>query len=175
MAGKTSWLASGLTILGAAGPTALTIDKLVAATGLSTGSFYHHFAGMPGYKKALLAHFEEVQTLRYIREVQAAENLDPRAKLDLLIDLVLADGAPARLEVAVRAWALDDPVAAAAKQRVDAARLAFLRELLGEIGYPEPAAEQTAQILYLLVLGAGNTLPEVPPERLRVLCDRILS
>lgn len=174
MAGKTSWLASGLTILGAAGPTALTIDRLVAETGLSTGSFYHHFAGMPGFKQALLAHFEEAQTLRYIREVRAADHLDPRGRLDLLMDLVLADGEPARLEVAVRAWALDDPVAAAAKERVDATRLAFLRELLAEDGHDAESAERTAQIIYLLVLGAGNILPEVPPEQLRVLYSQVL-
>ncbi|MGW0248941.1 TetR/AcrR family transcriptional regulator [Nocardia goodfellowii] len=175
MAGKTSWLTSGLAILGTAGAHGLTIDKLVASAGLSTGSFYHHFSSMSGYKQALLAHFEELHTLRYIREVQAATELDARARLRLLIELVLADEEPARLEVAIRAWALDDPIAAAAKERVDAARLGFLRELLLECGYPEADAEQTAQILYLLVLGAGNIMPELPPERLRVLCARILA
>ncbi|MEV6273638.1 TetR/AcrR family transcriptional regulator [Nocardia sp. NPDC051832] len=175
MAGKTSWLSSGLEILGTAGAHGLTIDKLVASAGLSTGSFYHHFASMSGYRKALLAHFEELQTLSYIREVQAATDLDARARLQLLLELVVADPTPARLEVAIRAWALDDPVAAAAKERVDAVRLGFLRELLRECGYTGSDAEQTAQILYLLVLGAGHLMPELPPERLRVLCERILG
>ncbi|WP_063046720.1 TetR/AcrR family transcriptional regulator [Nocardia pseudovaccinii] len=174
MAGKASWLASGLVILGTAGPTGLTIDKLVAATGLSTGSFYHHFPGMPGYKSALLAYFEEMHTTRYLREIEAAD-LDPRGRLDLLIDLVLVDDEPAAIEVAVRAWALDDPIAAAAKERVDGTRLGVLRTLLADCGYAEADAEQTAQILYLLVLGAGNMLPAVPPAQLRVLCRRVLS
>ncbi|MFC9892158.1 TetR/AcrR family transcriptional regulator [Nocardia sp. NPDC127579] len=174
MAGKISWLTSGLTILGTAGAHGLTIDKLVAATGLSTGSFYHHFGSMAGFKKALLAHFEELHTQRYIREADTA-GPDARARLNLLIDLVLADAEPGRLEVAVRAWALDDPLAATAKQRVDAARLDYLRELLHDCGYPAPAAEQTAQILYLLVLGAGAIMPELPPDQLRVLCERVLA
>lgn len=174
MAGKTSWLESGLVILGTAGPTGLTIDKLVAATGLSTGSFYHHFSGMPGYRSALLGYFEEQHTTRYLREIEAAD-LDPRGRLELLIDLVLEDDEPASIEVAVRAWALDDPIAAAAKERVDSTRLGVLRTLLMDCGYAKDAAEETAQILYLLVLGAGNVLPTVPPERLRILCRRVLS
>lgn len=174
MAGKSSWLESGLVILGTAGPTGLTLDKLVASTGLSTGSFYHHFAGMPGYKSALLGYFEEVHTARYIREVQAAD-IDARGRLELLIDLVLDDDEPARLEIAVRAWALDDPAAAAVKERVDAARLDILRSLLRDCGYDATAAHETAQILYLLVLGAGNLLPPVPPEELRRLARRVLS
>ncbi|MFD0365666.1 TetR/AcrR family transcriptional regulator [Nocardia sp. GCM10030253] len=176
MAGKSSWLESGMVILGTAGPTGLTIDKLVAATGLSTGSFYHHFSGMSGYKTALLAHFEELHTTRYIREVAAAtDRLDPRSRLELLIDLVLEDDEPASIEVAVRAWALNDPIAAAAKERVDNARLGFLWILLTESGYTEADAHDIAQILYLLVLGAGNMLPAIPPEQLRALCRRVLA
>ncbi|MFQ6328862.1 TetR/AcrR family transcriptional regulator [Nocardia sp. CWNU-33] len=176
MAGKSSWLESGLVILGTAGPTGLTIDKLVAATGLSTGSFYHHFSGMSGYKTALLAYFEEMHTTRYLREVRAAaERLDGRGRLELLIDLVLEDDEPANVEMAVRAWALNDPIAAAAKERVDNARLGFLRILLMESGYAETDAHDIAQILYLLVLGAGSVLPAVPPEQLRELCRRIVG
>ncbi|MFQ6393278.1 TetR/AcrR family transcriptional regulator [Nocardia sp. KC 131] len=175
MAGKSSWLESGLVILGTTGPTGLTIDKLVAATGLSTGSFYHHFSGMSGYKTALLAHFEDLNTTRYIREVEAATDLGPRDRLELLIDLVLEDHEPVSVEVAVRAWALNDPVAATAKERVDAARLGFLRTLLTEAGYAETDVRELAQILYLLVLGAGNMLPAIPPAQMRVLCRRVLA
>lgn len=170
------WLDSGLAILTAVGPKGLTIEKLVETTGLSTGSFYHHFAGMQGFKTALLAHFEDTQTLRYIREVQGAvtDGLDARGQLELLIDLVLTDEST-RLEVAIRAWALDDPVAAAVKTRIDTARLTFLRELLGANGYSDTDADEIAHILYLLVLGAGNMLPEVTSEQLRALSRRILS
>ncbi|WP_378737633.1 TetR/AcrR family transcriptional regulator [Nocardia brasiliensis] len=175
MAGKSSWLESGLMILGAAGPAGLTLDKLVAATGLSTGSFYHHFSGMSGYKTALLAHFEEVHTTRHLRAVAAAEQLDARGRLELLLDLVLRDEEPARLEMAIRSWAIDDANAAEVKARVDAARLGFLRNLLGESGYDDSAAGQLAQILYLLVLGADCMLPAVPPDELRLLALRVLS
>ncbi|WP_433713743.1 hypothetical protein ACQP2U_05880 [Nocardia sp. CA-084685] len=62
---------------------------------------------MSGYKSALLAHVEEMRTTRCLREIEAAD-LDPRGRLDLLIDSVLADDGPASIEVAVRARALDD-------------------------------------------------------------------
>ncbi|MGW4848207.1 TetR/AcrR family transcriptional regulator [Nocardia brasiliensis] len=175
MAGKSSWLESGLVILGTAGPAGLTLERLVATTGLSTGSFYHHFSGITGYRAALLAHFEEVHTTRYVREVTAAESLDARARLDLLLDLVLEDDGPARLETAVRSWAIDDPAAAEVKARIDTARLDILQKLLQESGYADTDAWETARILYLLVLGASNMLPAVPPEELRTLARRVLS
>ncbi|WP_167461029.1 TetR/AcrR family transcriptional regulator [Nocardia brasiliensis] len=175
MAGKSSWLESGLEILGTAGPAGLTIERLVATTGLSTGSFYHHFSGITGYKAALLEHFEQVHTTRYVREVTAADALDPRARLDLLLDLVLADEEPARLDTAVRSWAIEDPAAAEVKARIDAARLGILRKLLQDSGYAETEAAETARILYLLVLGASNMLPAVSAEELRRLARRVLS
>ncbi|WP_433624201.1 hypothetical protein [Nocardia sp. CA-120079] len=42
-----------------------------------------------------------MHTTRYLREIEAAD-LDPRGRLDLLIDLVLEDDEPAAIEVAVR-------------------------------------------------------------------------
>ncbi|WP_460697623.1 TetR/AcrR family transcriptional regulator [Nocardia thraciensis] len=174
MAGKTSWLESGLAILGTAGPTALTLDRLVAATGLSTGSFYHHFHGMQGYKTALLDYFETVHTTHYIRAADAA-GLDPRARLERLVDLVLDSDEPANIELAVSAWALNEPLAAAAKERVDKARLDFLRTLLIEGGRADADARATARILYLLVLGSASMRPTVPPEELRDLCRRVLE
>ncbi|BCK59032.1 TetR/AcrR family transcriptional regulator [Nocardia wallacei] len=175
MTGKTSWLDSGLVILGTAGPTALTIDRLVAATGLSTGSFYHHFRGMQAYRVALLEHFEAVHTTHYIRQVADAAGLDARARLELLLDLVLGSDEPANIELAISAWALNEPLAAAAKERVDKARLDFLRTLLLEDGHREHDAQAMARMLYLFVLGAASMRPTVPPEELRDLCRRVLS
>ncbi|WP_280386852.1 TetR/AcrR family transcriptional regulator [Nocardia wallacei] len=175
MAGKTSWLESGLAILGTAGPTALTIDRLVAATGLSTGSFYHHFHGMQGYKAALLEYFESEHTTHYIRAVADAEGLDARARLERLVELVLDSDEPANIELAISAWALNEPLAAAAKERVDKARFEFLRTLLREDNRADADARATARILYLLVLGSASMRPTVPPRELRELCRRVLA
>ncbi|MBB5914880.1 AcrR family transcriptional regulator [Nocardia transvalensis] len=174
MAGKISWLESGLVILGASGPTALTIDRLVAETGVSTGSFYHHFRGMQGYKAALLEHFESVHTTHYIQEVEATAGLDARGRLELLVDLVLDSDEPANIELAISAWALSEPLAAAAKQRVDKTRVDFLHGLLLQGGCTEDDARATAGILYLMVLGAASMRPAMPPEELRALCERVL-
>ncbi|WP_158607945.1 TetR/AcrR family transcriptional regulator [Nocardia panacis] len=173
MAGKDSWLTSGPEILGASGPGGLTIDKLVAATGLSTGSFYHHFAGMSGYRTALLDHFAEVHTTRYLREIAAAD-LSARQRLESLIDRVLDDDSPARIEPAIRAWAVDDPQAATVQERIDTARLDILRNLLEANGYAPEDARQTGLVVYLLVLGAASVLPTVAPAELRVPAGRIL-
>ncbi|MGY4101282.1 hypothetical protein ACW2Q0_17270 [Nocardia sp. R16R-3T] len=70
-----------------------------------------------------------------------------------------------------KAWAPDDPIVAAAEERVDGTRLGMLRTLLMDCG----CAEQTVQIRCLPLLGAGDTLLSVPLEQLRVLCRRALA
>lgn len=164
----------GLDLLSTSGPTGLTIDRLVAGTGLSTGSFYHHFAGMPGYRAALLAYFESEQTERYIRQVDGEPGRDARAKLDWLMDLVLADRTDGNVEVAIRAWALQDPEAHAAKERVDRTRMAYLRALWFEISGDTTESHEMAQLLYVLLLGAGSVLPAVTPAELRRLYQRVM-
>jgi AcrR family transcriptional regulator len=171
---KEKWLSSGLDLLGRAGPGGLTIERLVDAAGLSTGSFYYHFAGVPGFKVALLEYFEELHTTRYIAEVEATSGTG-RERLEQLMNVVLTSEEGWDVEVAVRAWALDDEQARAAKERVDRVRIDYLRELWLELSGDAVAADRMAKVLYLLLLGAGHILPPVPPAELAVLYRTVID
>lgn len=171
MAGQRDWLDAGLTVLADDGAPALTIDRLSGLLGLSKGSFYHHFNGMSGYTTALLAHFESEHTARFIDAVER-EPLPPPAKLRRLLDLVLADDEGPELEVAVRAWAVQNPQVGEVQRRVDRTRVDYLCGLLQDIGSDD--AELLGELMYLVLIGAGHVLPAVPPERLRRLYDVVL-
>jgi len=92
MADNQQWLDAGLAILEKQGAKVLTIERLAEQIGLSKGSFYHHFGGMPGYKTALLAHFEATYTTQYIAAVERDLTADAITKLRALIDLVCEEG-----------------------------------------------------------------------------------
>lgn len=168
---KERWLDEGLATLARLGTPGLRIDRLARQLGLSKGSFYHHFDGMPGYKRELLAHFERECTTRYIDLVEQEDALDARAKLGLLADLVLADtdAENIALEVAVRSWAWQDDGVRAAQQRVDDVRTDYLVALCEGAGADRKTARDVARTIYLLLIGAGHVIPPAPNKELRRL------
>lgn len=169
MASRQDWLDAGFAILGEHGAPALTIEQLTARLGLSKGSFYHHFRGMGGFRTALLARFEEWHTTSYIDLVEGEPAAPPTAKLNRLLDLVASkDGGP-EVEVAVRAWALQDDEARRTQERVDRVRVDYVRSLWEGISGDAEQAEQVGRLLYLILIGAGQIIPPVAPEELRRL------
>jgi AcrR family transcriptional regulator len=163
MVGKRDWLDAGLVLLAEQGAPSVTIERLTERLGLSKGSFYHHFKGMSGYRTALLEHFEAERTTRFVEQAEASEG----DRLSALLRLVLAPGPGPELEIAVRAWALQDAEARAVQERVDSARVAYLAEISGDAGL--------AQALYLVVVGAGQVVPPLTGRQLKNALELVLG
>ncbi|MFE6049914.1 TetR/AcrR family transcriptional regulator [Kitasatospora sp. NPDC056446] len=162
-AGRAAWLAEGLHLLTEHGAPEVTLDRLCTRMGKSKGSFYHHFGSMGGYRKALFAHFEDQGTGSIIEQVEAGGPLTAKDRLRRLLAQVLAGGP--ETEIAMRAWAKQDPGAEAAQRRVDAARTAYLRELCTEGGHPDP--KRMSDLIYLILIGAEHLTPPLAAEDLR--------
>jgi AcrR family transcriptional regulator len=170
MVTRTDWLDTGLKVLAKEGAPAVTIERLTELMGLSKGSYYHHFKGVGGFRTALLEHFEAQFTARLINTVEQQPNADAATNLARLLDLVLADPASVRLEIAVRAWALQDAEARAAQERVDQARTNYLKQLCkGLHSKKVDDPDRLARLLYLILVGAEQVLPPVPKGELRDL------
>ena len=163
MAGKRDWLDAGLVLLAEHGAPSVTIERLTERLGLSKGSFYRHFKGMSGFRTALLAHFESERTTRFMEQADAAGE----DRLGALLKLVLAPGPGPELEIAVRAWALQDAEARAVQERVDRTRVAYLTEVSGD--------PDLAQALYLIVVGAGQVVPPLSGRQLKNALELVLG
>lgn len=163
MVGKRDWLDAGLVLLAERGAPSVTIERLAERLGLSKGSFYHHFKGISGYRTALLAHFESERTTRFMEQAEAASG----DRLSTLLKLVLAPGPGLGLEIAIRAWALQDAEARAVQERVDRTRVAYLTEISGDA--------DLAEALYLIVVGAGQVVPPLPGRRLKSMLELVLG
>ncbi|MBA3368394.1 MAG: TetR/AcrR family transcriptional regulator [Geodermatophilaceae bacterium] len=175
MADNQQWLDAGLAILEKQGAKALTIERLAEQIGLSKGSFYHHFGGMPGYKTALLAHFEATYTTQYIDAVERDLTADAITKLRALIDLVCEEGEDQSIEVGLRAWALQDPEVYRAQERIDRLRGDHVRGLWLEFSGDEAQADLIGRLLQVLLIGAEQVLPPVPQGELRRLYEFVLG
>lgn len=176
MATRNQWLDQGLEFLSRAGIPALRVDNLARELGVTKGSFYHHFVDLADYRRALLAHFEELCTTRYIDASQRLHELPPVERLLALADAVLADADTHRgLEVQIRSWAVQDDDAEDTLARVDARRLAHLTELaLGVVGETGQAADLAAAIYYLLI-GSEHASPAGSTDQLRRLWLQVLN
>ncbi|WP_350280595.1 TetR/AcrR family transcriptional regulator [Kribbella sp. HUAS MG21] len=173
MVTRLEWLDAGLRLLEVEGAPAVTIERLTGVLGVTKGSYYHHFGSAAGYKQALLEHFEARYTTRLIDAVEAAADRAAPAKLQHLLRLVLADSDSAGLEIAVRAWALQDPDVRAAQERVDSARTAYLKKLCRGLD-ADVDPDRFAQLLYLILIGAEQVLPPIDNRDVREIYDLVL-
>ena len=150
---REDYFGAAMALLAADGPSALTLGRLCGAVGVTSGSFYHHFAGVEGFVGALLEHWEAEQTRR-IREVVEA-SADPWERVSVLKHLGAA--LPHRAEAAIRAWAAADAVVGRAQRRVDAERTDGLREVAAGVGVPPAVASRLARLGVALLAGAQQT------------------
>lgn len=130
------------------GPDGLTIATLCLRLGVTKGSFYHHFDGMPGFITALLAWFEDGQ-----HQLVAMFRTEPdlRRQLQLAIEhaVALDHGA----EAALRAWGRSNPQVAEAMTRVDGLREGYLRGAYLTAGTSQEDADFLARLAVDTLVG----------------------
>ena len=124
----TAWIEAGLAQLAAEGPDALRAEPLARHLKTTKGSFYWHFADVPAFHGALLAHWKEA-ALSGAEALSEAEGTGAE-RLIQLGQLVQGDSADA----ALRAWGQSNADVAQTVADVDAARMRHLSGLLKEMG-----------------------------------------
>ena len=163
---KTDWLEKGAELLAVKGESALTIDNLTRALGVTKGSFYHHFKSRLGFSQALLAYWEQAMTREIIEHNEGS--VDAHEKIRALTD-VTTRMTTGKLEVAIRAWALRDPMARRFQERVDHLRLDYTIGLAQEVLGDSERGRRLGTIVFALFVGAQQILPPVEGAHLRRL------
>ncbi len=161
---RSRWLEAGLDLLQEAGAEALTIESLTIRLGVTKGSFYHHFNHYLNFKQELLSFWEEEGTLRIIQ--WAEQEASPSEKLERVIRASLH---PSRLDVAMRAWALQDDQVRVHQQRIDQQRLAYLEAVVFAIKADPQFAKLFARLLYSIYVGSQHIIPAIEGEELGAL------
>jgi AcrR family transcriptional regulator len=166
-ANRSAYLESALDVLAGAGSEGLTISELCARLGVTKGSFYHHFSGMPEFVTALLEFWEDQRSRRLIAESAAVP--DPEARFELLSDIAV--GLPHEAEAALRAWGRSNTEVRAVVERVDEARERHLAESLVLFGLPPEKAELRARIAVAILVGTQQRENPVDVDRLRAMLE----
>ncbi len=168
---KNDWLNKGLEILENQGPTALSIDNLARATGKTKGSFYHHFQNRENYVEALLAHYEMKVVLEITHEVSG--EVGQNAQLKRLEELAFQISS--KLELAVRAWALYDPVVLNFQDRIDQKRLDHLVHIYLPASKDLGHAQTLACKNYSLFIGLQQLRHHFPDKEFKRVLRKIYS
>lgn len=147
-----AWIKAGFRALSSNGPAALKAEPLARALGTTKGSFYWHFDDVPAFHAAMLDLWE-ARTAQDVAEA-ADHEPNPIKRLRALGTAVTHRSPEAvgsdRAEAAIRAWALENEMIAAALARVDKLRMDHIADTLSDIGVTNP---EISRILYGAFIG----------------------
>ncbi len=146
---RDRWIRAGLEALDQEGFQAVSAERLARRLNVTRGSFYHHFDSREAFVRALLAEWEADYTGRML--AHAAQGRGAQDILARYLEIA-AQKRPGR-EVAIRAWALQDPLVAEFQDRVDRTRLSFALSVCRPLARSEAEAERIARAVHLCLIG----------------------
>ncbi|MBR0934280.1 TetR/AcrR family transcriptional regulator [Bradyrhizobium jicamae] len=142
---RRDWILAGQDILRADGIAGLKLAGLTKRLGVSTGSFYHHFADFEDYLGAVAEYFS-ADRVQGLIDRTLESNPDPVGRMQGLAKLSLEDHT-FELDKAMRIWATMDERAAITVARSERLVLAFLSKAFEDIGFASTEASLRARIL----------------------------
>jgi AcrR family transcriptional regulator len=148
--GRQDWVNAALEIFVEHGIEAVKVDPISKSLQITRGSFYWHFKHLDDLLDAIVQAWQAMNTEDVMHQVEAAGG-DANQKLLNLFEIAAHDDD--RLEKAMRIWAFRDLRAAAAIDRVDRQRLAYLEHLFLQTGFSKTDAAVRARIVYAVRLG----------------------
>ncbi len=149
---REGWLEAGYQALIDSGVDAVKILPLARQLNLSRTSFYWFFEDREALLTALIDGWAEKTTGPMVAATRDYAESRAEAMLNVLA-CFLSGTFDARLEFAVRSWALQDARVAARIEAADEARLSALRDMLMRWDLPEHEADVRARTIYLTQIG----------------------
>jgi len=148
--GRKEWIDAGLKALSEQGIDSVRIERLAETLGVTKGSFYWHFKNRDMLLAALLEEWQDRATNDIIAQVEHKGG-DARARLYSLFIITMDSNG--RLDMAIRAWATNDPAAQTALSLIDKRRFGYLKSLFTELGFPSDQATARARLVYTAHIG----------------------
>ncbi len=157
VAARESYFETGLEILADTGFGGLKLAAVCSRLGVTSGSFYHYFAGWPSYTRELVDYWRQDRTVRIIDLIRS--EADPRRRIESIIAVALT--LPHGAEAAIRAWSSVDAEVLAVQREVDQQRYDILYEsALDIVGHPAQARTYASWSVDVFVGYEQSTLPK---------------
>lgn len=167
------WIQAGYAVLAAEGIKALKIDRLCGQLGVTKGSFYWHFDGMPSYRNALIAAWGALRD-EDRRHVDEMGDVPPRERLSKMM-ASLVSPRHWTLERAMREWARSDESVAASVRSADRRLLRAVRQAFLDYGFAADEADLRANATFAAGIGFLHLSGDVPGDRGAARAERFLD
>ena len=130
---KNEWLAQALEVLSTEGVQGIRIELLARDLKISKSGFYWHFRDRRELLSQVLDYWSYEFT-EVVIQYQELLNVDPESRLNQISSMIRKHNL-AKYDLAIRAWAEHDEMAAKAVAQVYQNRLGYLRETFRELGF----------------------------------------
>lgn len=147
------WVSAAYEVLIEQGVDAVKIQPLGARLKLSRTSFYWFFKDRAALLTALIEMWAGRTTVPLVEACHSYAETETEAMLNLIGCFLSDQTFDARLEFAIRGWALQDADILTRLRAVDAERLDALRRMLERWGHDAQDADVRARTIYLVQIG----------------------
>jgi AcrR family transcriptional regulator len=171
--GVDDWVRAGFSLLAEEGIKALKIDRLCDRLGVTKGSFYWHFDGMPSYRSALVSAWGELRDEDRL-DFDDMGGLAPR---DRLVAMMTSLVSPRHwtLERAMREWARSDEEVAASVRASDRRVVTAVRQAFQDYGFDADEADLRANATFAAGIGFLHLSGPTPGARDAARSERFLD
>ena len=169
--GREEWLSRSLEVLSREGKAKLRIDALTKSLGITKGSFYWHFKDRADFVKSLAEFWAKnstEQVIDYLNEFQE----DASDRLFKLMEYLYRKDF-GKYDIAMRAWAAQEPEVAKVVKKVDEKRFTIVHSLFAELGFKGQELEmRTRTFVVYHSLELGSFASGTKKDRQRLLKRR---
>jgi AcrR family transcriptional regulator len=127
------WLAQALEVLSVEGVQGVRIERLARDLNIPKSSFYGHFTNRQDLLEKMLDYWANEFT-KILTQSKALQEASPESRLERLMQMV-QDHKLAKYDIAIRAWAEYDPLAAKVVADVYQRRLDYIGQTFKELGF----------------------------------------
>jgi AcrR family transcriptional regulator len=172
------WVTAGLAELAKGGVDSVRVEVLAERLGVTKGGFYRRFKDRRALLNAMLETWRDGRVTAIERQAEEGCTT-PAERIESLTKRYTerANEQGMAIELAIRQWARNDPMAAAAAAIVDAARLKTASSLYRSLGFSARDADARAVLFYAFLFGQSMMfLDEAPRKRASLIaaCAKIL-
>lgn len=147
------WLNAAYDLLIEKGVDAVKVLPLAQTLGLSRTSFYGHFDSREALLEALVKRWRDRNTGNLIRQTQAYAETITEAVFNIFDCWLRPDLFDARLDYAIRNWAMGDPALRRVLERNDSERIDAIAAMFERFGYDPDDARIRAFTIYYTQVG----------------------
>lgn len=163
------WLDAAYQLLIESGVDAVKVMPLAKSLGLSRTSFYWHFSDREALLSALITRWQSKNTANLITQTQLAANSISEAIFNLFDCWVNPELFDARMDFAIRNWALQSPSLKQTLQETDQQRIAAIYQMFLGFNYSDEQANARAHTVYYTQVGYITMMVDEPmPDRLQL-------